>query len=119
MSKYDVYYKDMSADGLKKLKKYGFKKEVSEYDGTIYDIHYEHGGLWLDVEYIPEAMNSDELEMDKRVIGNGELGLDSDWFHDFGNTTDIEILCKLYKDDLIEFKEMPGTAYEMQYGGAK
>lgn len=117
MSKYDAYYKDMSEGGLKKLEKYGFEKKVDEYDGVVYEIHYEHGGLWLDVEYIPDSASDFKPEMDKRVIGNGEFHLDDHYYRDFGEVGDMEALCKLYKDGLIEFKEMPGTAYQMQYGG--
>lgn len=114
MSKYDAYYKDMSESGLKKLEEYGFERKVSEYDGVIYEVHYEHGELWLDVEYIPESMTSDELKMDKKVIGNGEFHLDNDF--KYLSVGDMEAICRLYKDGLIEFKEMPGSAYQMQYG---
>lgn len=115
MAKYDAYYKDMSESGLKRLEEYGFERKESIYDGTIYEIHYEQGELWLDVEYIPESMTSDEFDTDKKVIGNGEFHLDDDCrYLSVGN---METICRLYKDGLIEFKEMPGSAYQMQYGG--
>lgn len=117
MSKYDAYYKDMSETGLKKLETYGFKRGVDECDGVIYDIHYEYGELWLDVEYIPADSTNFEYDMDKRVIGNGEFHLDMT-ARDL-SVNDVEMLCRLYKDGLVEFKEMPGTAYEMQYGEDK
>lgn len=117
MSKYDAYYKDMSESGLKKLESYGFKRGISEEDGVIYDIHYEYGELWLDVEYIPSDSTDYEYDMDKRVIGNGEFNLDDDI--DRLSVDDMEMLCNLYKDGLIEFKEMPGTAYQIQYGEAE
>lgn len=117
MSKYDAYYKDMSESGLKKLEEYGFERKTSEDKGEIYEIHYEYGELWLDVEYIPESLTSYEFDMEKRVIGNGEFHLDDD--ARYLSAGDIEMLCKLYKDGLIEFKEMPGTAYQMQYEEAE
>lgn len=116
--KYDAYYKDMSQERLRKLEEYGFERKVTEYEGVIYEIHYEHGGLWLDIEFIPESMTTDDLEMDKRVVGNGEFHLDNRDYQGF-TVGDIEVLCKLYKDGLIEFKEMPGSAYQMQYGDEK
>ena len=113
----ELYYKDMSEEGLKKLEKYGFTRHFDEEEREVYwtfPADSKYGDLWLYESYWtdPELDNMPS----EHILCNGEFDLGDRTSMDDLTVEAIEVICKLYKDGLVEFRNTKGTSYEIQKG---
>lgn len=106
----ELYYKDMSEEGLKKLEKYGFVRKQE--DRSIWwQYPAQRFELWLDVEYwTDEECTNKPSEL---VKCNGEFDLGINGMQDIETVESLETICKLYQDGLIEFRDTTGSSYEL------
>ena len=117
----ELYFKDMSKEGLKKLKDYGFRRE--EEDGSIWWTYPngDYHAIWLDVEYWTDPTTKYDsktgeeilIEPSELVKCNGEFNFGDRLCRGDLTVEGMETICKLYKDGLVEFRNTTGTSYEL------
>lgn len=112
----DLFYKDMSDEGLQKLKEYGFGEQKG-FDDAIYwsfPANNEYGSLCLYKQYhTDEDCTGEPSEL---VICNGEWDFDNRIVMQDMTVEALEVICKLYKDGLVEFRDKKGTSYQIMKG---
>ena len=112
----DLFYKDMSDEGLQKLKDYGFG-EHKDIDHAIYwsfPASDEYGSLCLYKQYYTDKDCTGEPS--ELVVCNGEWDLDDSTVMQDMTVEALEMICKLYKDGLVEFRDKKGSSYEIMKG---
>lgn len=116
----ELYYKDMSEEGLKKLEKYGFVR-MQEDRSIWWQYPAECFELWLDVEYWTEPTTKYDSETQELILiepgefvkCNGEFNMDDALPKGDLAVESLEIICKLYQDGLVEFRDTTGSSYEL------
>ena len=112
----DLFYKDMSDEGLQKLKEYGFG-EYKDPDGAVYwsyPASDEYGSLHLFKQYYTDEDCTNEPS--ELVVCNGEWDFDESYQMQDMTVEAFETICKLYKDGLVEFRDKKGTSYQIMKG---
>lgn len=106
----ELYYKDMTEEGLKKLEKYGFVRKQE--GGSIWwQYPANRFELWINVEYWTDEECTNESS--EFVKCNGEFCLGDNGVQDIETVEAIETICKLYQDGLVEFRDTSGCSYEL------
>lgn len=116
----ELYYKDMSEEGLKKLEEYGFVRKQEDYS-IWWQYPANRFELWLNVEYWTDPTTEYDSETQEVILiepselvkCNGEFGLGINGVQDIQTVESIETICKLYQDGLVEFRDTTGSSYEL------
>ena len=111
----DLFYKDMSKEGLEKLTQYGFERHT---EGKRAYWVFPKGKYYGNLELYEQYETNEECTGEPRelVICNGEFDLCDDPELNELTVDSIEVICQLYRDGLVEFREKAGTSYEIMKG---
>lgn len=122
----ELYFKDMSPKKLSQLYDYGFKRVIEkEWGSSIYwqfpaDTRYGSINLYEEYWTDPETKYEDSEEIlitpSELIKCNGEFNLDDGNVVSELTVEALEVICKLYKDGLVEFRNTKGTSYQIQKG---
>lgn len=112
----DLFYKDMSNEGLQKLEEYGFWKHETPDEATYWSFPANdiYGSLTLYEQYYTDKDCTDEPR--ELVVCNGEWDFDIASVMQDMTVEALEVICRLYKDGLVEFRDKKGTSYQIMKG---